>query len=526
MTLEKEQVFMSSGYALALPRSAFNFDNIAFCIDSTGSMGGVIRAFQSLIVEITTAYFAARKHIALVRYGDSYEFHGLTPLNENALGAPEVVVDFTTDAELFIAGVNDLKAEGGGDTDEKGLSGLHVSLSVLDWPNTGSNLVILATDAGPKDPEDFSFIPGTPFNIAGPGLSSATVGAEYNAAGYTVYALVANSSTELAQWQAIIPSSIPGQVFEADYDDLSGLGETMLDVLGIPPTVRPVAIAVPGDVTVTETDQQSVRVTNKTQVTVPRAQTASASTVRREDFNRADSLYKFGNLLPWREGNPVLFSSDGATVLEWISRYPIATVSGQAALYSPYWSAEIGSHWYSCYNEGVALSYVAQGVEEAVDVRATAVIGAVLPLVPGSFGAQEWTVTCRAEANVSLSDNNEGWKFTVRRNLTGTFAFLTVANGSGPSGVFTEVPPFAIGSLNTGDEISIQATGDFFPAHILCMINGVIVIDFTSSIFARNGFGRSGGIGLYAAAYDLTETWDGNGLDGLMTMDSFSITLV
>jgi Ca2+-binding RTX toxin-like protein len=125
--------------------------DVAFVVDTTGSMGDDIATAQSSIDQITAALFglARSPRVSLVDYkdlGDVYQARVDSP--------------FTADRAAFGEAVNGLSASGGGDFPESVFSGLMTSFD-LDWRAGALKLAILIGDAPAKDPE-----PGTNFTLA------------------------------------------------------------------------------------------------------------------------------------------------------------------------------------------------------------------------------------------------------------------------------------------------------------------------------------------------------------------------
>lgn len=120
--------------------------DIAFAIDSTGSMGDVIGQVQqnvtSLVNDIKSVDSDFR--VALVDYKDSPD--------QDSPYQSRVDTPFTTDVGAFSSALDGLSASGGGDTPESVYSGVMTSLG-LSWRNGAKKLVIQIGDAAAKDPE-------------------------------------------------------------------------------------------------------------------------------------------------------------------------------------------------------------------------------------------------------------------------------------------------------------------------------------------------------------------------------------
>lgn len=115
--------------------------DVAFVLDTTGSMGGELNEAKRRITQISEALRAAHPQetvrIGVVAFrdrGDAYVTQ-VDPL--------EVDVRET---EAFLAG---LKAGGGGDGPEDVLSGMHAALTELSWSESADKQVFLIGDAPP-----------------------------------------------------------------------------------------------------------------------------------------------------------------------------------------------------------------------------------------------------------------------------------------------------------------------------------------------------------------------------------------
>lgn len=120
--------------------------DVAFVVDTTGSMGDDIANAQASINQVTSALFglARSPQVALVDYkdlGDPYQARVVTP--------------FTSDQAAFATAVSTLSASGGGNTPESVYSGLMTAFD-LGWRDGALKLAITIGDAPAHDPE-----PGT-----------------------------------------------------------------------------------------------------------------------------------------------------------------------------------------------------------------------------------------------------------------------------------------------------------------------------------------------------------------------------
>jgi hypothetical protein len=107
---------------------------LAFVIDTTGSMGDVIRSVQTTAVSIVNGIKGSENEptsYVLMGYND--------PVGRNLIA--------TTEADQFIAVLNSLSAFGGGDCPEPALTAINKTLDMVD---VNSN-IFLFTDAQPSD---------------------------------------------------------------------------------------------------------------------------------------------------------------------------------------------------------------------------------------------------------------------------------------------------------------------------------------------------------------------------------------
>jgi Mg-chelatase subunit ChlD len=126
--------------------------DLAFCIDTTGSMGseiGMVKAkTKELVAKLSTGKPAPVVRVGLVAYrdrGDSYVTK---------------VFPFSDDIDQVVKDISDLQAGGGGDKPEALNQGLHAALNELHWDDGKKTAKILFVigDAGPKFyPHDFDW---------------------------------------------------------------------------------------------------------------------------------------------------------------------------------------------------------------------------------------------------------------------------------------------------------------------------------------------------------------------------------
>jgi Mg-chelatase subunit ChlD len=123
-------------------RDAINAVDLAFVVDTTGSMGGLIAAAQNqMIAMLQELTRAANINLCLgvVEYRDHppqdkmvYEVY---PLTENLQKAQKTIRGLT--------------ANGGGDAPEAVLDGIAAACRELDWYNHSRRLIVLVGDAPP-----------------------------------------------------------------------------------------------------------------------------------------------------------------------------------------------------------------------------------------------------------------------------------------------------------------------------------------------------------------------------------------
>lgn len=116
--------------------------DVAFLIDSTGSMSGQIEAAKGIASTLATFVQANRGRVALVEYrdaGDDFTARILSPLSETT-------EDFSTQLSTVVA-------DGGGDTPEALLHALTTTFNGLTWRAGATKAAIVLTDAGYHDPD-------------------------------------------------------------------------------------------------------------------------------------------------------------------------------------------------------------------------------------------------------------------------------------------------------------------------------------------------------------------------------------
>src|SRR6476469_7027764 len=143
---------------------------VVFCLDTTGSMGGLIEGAKQKIWAISNQIVAGRPtpnlKVGLLAYrdrGDAY----VTRMTE-----------LTDDLDQIYATIKEFKAEGGGDTPESVNQALHESVTRFKWSDDKDTLriVFLVGDAPPHmDYKDDIKYPETCKIAAGQGIIINTV---------------------------------------------------------------------------------------------------------------------------------------------------------------------------------------------------------------------------------------------------------------------------------------------------------------------------------------------------------------
>jgi len=115
------------------PETGVGAAQIAFVVDTTGSMGGIIDDVKTQMVAIATAYSEV--------YSD-VEF-GLVDFKDET--DPMPIVDFTT-LGAFTTAVNALSASGGGDGPENGYGAIVGAVNDMTWEVNKAHRMLLFTD--------------------------------------------------------------------------------------------------------------------------------------------------------------------------------------------------------------------------------------------------------------------------------------------------------------------------------------------------------------------------------------------
>lgn len=117
--------------------------DLAFCIDTTGSMQGEIDMVKAKVKDLV-AKLSTGKPAPIVRVGlVAFKDRGDTYVTR--------VYPFSDDIDKFVKDISSLEASGGGDGPESVNEALHVSVENLSWDtsNKTAKLLFLIGDAGP-----------------------------------------------------------------------------------------------------------------------------------------------------------------------------------------------------------------------------------------------------------------------------------------------------------------------------------------------------------------------------------------
>lgn len=126
--------------------------DLAFCIDTTGSMQGEIENVKAKTKELV-AKLAGGKPSPVIRVG-------LVAYRDRGDDYVTKVFPFNEDIDKVVKDISSLQANGGGDAPEAVNEALHVSLNNLKWSDDKKTLklLFLIGDAGPKHyPNDFDY---------------------------------------------------------------------------------------------------------------------------------------------------------------------------------------------------------------------------------------------------------------------------------------------------------------------------------------------------------------------------------
>lgn len=126
--------------------------DLAFCIDTTGSMQGELDMVKSRVKELV-AQLASGNPSPDIRVGMvAFRDRGDVYVVKN--------YPFTDDIDQFVKDINELRAGGGGDGPEAVCEALHAAVNDLEWDASAktSKLMFLIGDAGPHSyPGDYKW---------------------------------------------------------------------------------------------------------------------------------------------------------------------------------------------------------------------------------------------------------------------------------------------------------------------------------------------------------------------------------
>ncbi|HIA54652.1 MAG TPA: VWA domain-containing protein [Candidatus Melainabacteria bacterium] len=179
--------------------------DLAFLIDTTGSMGGEIEMVKKKTKDLV-AKLASGKPAPIVRVG-------LVAYRDRGDDYVTKVFPFSDDIDKVVKDITALNAAGGGDTPEAVNQGLHAALNDLEWTKNkkASKLLFLIGDAAPHIyPNDFTW-EAEAKNAISRGIQINTIGCDgLDSSGTTVFekiAKLADGSFEtLAYRQEIVNS--------------------------------------------------------------------------------------------------------------------------------------------------------------------------------------------------------------------------------------------------------------------------------------------------------------------------------
>jgi hypothetical protein len=183
-----------------------DFD-LAFVVDTTGSMGGLIKAAQKQMVSMVDALASAidvDMHLGVVEYRDH-------PPQDKMIYRAYDLTDNLAKAKKAIDG---LKAEGGGDAPEAVFAGIVAACEKLTWRRHSRRMAVLVGDA---PPHGLGF-PGDGFPRGCPsGETIESVSAKAEEARVTLYAL--GLTFQCAESFERISRMTGGRFFRADEAD-------------------------------------------------------------------------------------------------------------------------------------------------------------------------------------------------------------------------------------------------------------------------------------------------------------------
>lgn len=208
-----EGLELLADYSVSLPTSI----DLAFCMDTTGSMSGSISALKSTATSAMTTLGSngADFRMAITEFKDfpvsPYGGSGDFPYRANS--------PFSNTPSVILGGINMLVASGGGNWPESALSGVMGAINgqgIGAWRSGSNKSIVVMTDAPPHDPEPFT------------GYTRASVAAAALAGGITVApfsrgAVTTSSDSVTAMATAETPIKIYGVVVGGDFGAYNAL---------------------------------------------------------------------------------------------------------------------------------------------------------------------------------------------------------------------------------------------------------------------------------------------------------------
>lgn len=179
--------------------------NIAFVIDSTGSMSGTIRQYQKEAEKLATKVKAEGGQIALLEYRDLAE-------NFNT----RMLCSLACDLSEFSSQLYDIRTQGGGDNPESALSALLYAMNNLKWQAGATKSIVLITDDAYHVPD---FDGTTLGEVVKRSLEIDPV---------NVFVVVPNRRG-LADHYQELTARTNGKVFVLGVDDLSSITDSIFD---------------------------------------------------------------------------------------------------------------------------------------------------------------------------------------------------------------------------------------------------------------------------------------------------------
>ena len=151
------------------PASARTPLDLAFVIDTTGSMGSSIEGVKSAAANIaqTLEDRGSDFRIGLVDFKDHPD--------QGDPYASQLDLQMTSNATAFSTALDGLFASGGGDGPEAVYSGLMTAINDLNWRNVTRKAIILMGDAPAKDPEPITGFTSASVTDAARALDPATI---------------------------------------------------------------------------------------------------------------------------------------------------------------------------------------------------------------------------------------------------------------------------------------------------------------------------------------------------------------